>query len=301
MLLPFLIIGEDEDGNVDFASNVSNTSIKYPGYANKHAMEYAHLKHFKELIATQFPEFSFTDPTRSKHDPPDFYISRHGDKVGLELTMLIFRNLREEVKFFAKIQERLLDEYLHGELKDIAGVEIDIEFSTQSNKPLAINENTLRELVTSLNKLTEKPFEFHKRLSINGLPLPYPLSESGAVGKGMIKWTVTNLGFIEPKTELGRRAGFEIGHSIKQYLKADFFALLNKTIEAKDTEKNYGHELLISVGMPDLDGWITTIEGRGVSAFFEEWLKNFKKPRYLNQIYLDQWGQNKVYILHKSS
>ncbi|MFQ6404330.1 hypothetical protein ACIDE9_06140 [Methylophilus sp. 'Pure River'] len=297
MFLPPLLIGEDEDGNVDFVST-SNTSIKYPKFANKNAMEYSHLKHFKELLDTQLPELSFTAPIRAKSDPPDFYINRSGKKIGLELTMLIFRDLRQEVKFFAKIQERLLDKYSHGKLKKLEGIEIDIEFSNHVNRPAVIGENILQELIASLNKLADKPFEFSKRMTDNDIP--YPLSETDSVGNKLITWTVTHLGSIEPKTELGKRAGFEIGHSIKQYLKVDFINLLNKTIEAKDIEKNAGNELLISAGMPDIDGWITTIEAIGVSTFFEEWLKNFKGPKFLSNIYLDQWGQNKIYILYKS-
>lgn len=206
--------------------------------------------------------------------------------------MLIFRNLRQEVKFFSEIQERLLRKFEQGQLQNLGAISIDLEFMDHpDNRPSKVDDKTLEELITALNNLASKPYDFQN--------MTYPVGQNGLIGNGVIKWSVTDIvvGNFEPITPLGFAAGFEVGHSLKHFTKHDIFSLLQNTIDAKDVEKNAGNELLISVGMPDIDGWATTIEAQILFSYFGEWEKGYKGTKYLSRVYLDNWLNNKIYIL----
>jgi hypothetical protein len=291
-----LMIG-NEDGTFSVASELQNTSLKDRKYAHKRAMEYAHLEHFRIHINNKLPNYTFK-VLGVGEDPPDFEIVRNKQKVGIELTMLILEDLRAEVKFFARIQDKLLSEYKLGRLKKLEGIEINLTFgSDETNRPKAIDDVTLNELINSLNKLADKPFEFPTDFSmVDEVQSPYPVTESGVVKNGFINWTVTHIGDIEPRTQFGSIAGFEISHTYKAP-KDKILDLLQRIIDTKDVEKNSNFELLISAGMPDKDGWITTIEELCLVFFLDTW--EIKQPKYLSKVFLDCWRMRRLHVLYE--
>jgi hypothetical protein len=304
------LITTDDNGFPDLGGGVHNTSIKQSAYIDRCEMEADHINHFKNLVSTQLPEYDFRILGPEKNDPPDFWIERNGETIGIELTMFMFQDLRQEVKFFDAIQNKILDRYLNGDIADIRGIEIELWFGNyDTNRPRMIEPGEFEELISTLNDLASRPFEEPGPLfddtfegeTLNGTPSPYPIGKEGVIGKGFIGWRVVNLGHIPIKTDLGRIAGFEVSHSLKCYTKADFFKRLQATIDAKDKEKNKGHELLISVGMKDVDGWSTTVESVCVQLILDEWMTIQKNPKFLSKIYLDCWGSNTVKVLYDKS
>lgn len=300
MLLSPLMVTTDKNGFPDIVGSVHNTSIKQAAYINRHDMETDHINHFRSLVSSQLPDYDFIILGPEKNDPPDFWIERNGKSIGIELTMFMFQELRQEVKFFHEIQDKILDRYLTGGIANIQGVEIELWFGNyDTNRPRHLEIEEFEELITHFNKLASKPFE--KPINddfLTSIASPYPLGQEGSIGKGFIGWRVVNLGHIIPKTDLGRVAGFEVSHSLKFYSKADFFNRLEAIINAKDKEKNRDHELLISVGMKDMDGWITTLEAVCLSLIIDEWMTIQKSPQFLSAIYLDFWNSNKVRVLY---
>lgn len=263
-------------------------------------METDHINHFKNLAINQLPHYDFQILGPEKNDPPDFWIERNGKTIGIELTMFMFQDLRQEVKFFHEIQDKILDKYLTGEIADIHGIEIELWFGDyDTNRPRHLQTEEFEELISHLNNLAKKPFETSVQDELlTSTASPYPLGQEGRIGTGFIGWRVVSLGHISLKTDLGRVAGFEISHSLKSYTKSDFFKRLQDTIDAKDKEKNLDHELLISAGMKDMDGWITTVEAVCLNLIMDEWMTIQKPPKFLSTIYLDFWGSGKIKVLY---
>ncbi|WP_029148146.1 hypothetical protein [Methylophilus sp. 5] len=300
-----VLITTDENGYPDIAASVSNSSMKQEAYRDKAHMETDHITHFKNLLNIQLPEHDFRILGAEKNDPPDFWIERNGETIGLELTMFMFQDLRQEVKFFDEIQNKILDRYISGEIADIQGIEIELWFGKNgANRPRKIEPDELEQLITQLNNLASRPFGQPGPLfddpahGLKATPFPYPSEEEGSVGDGFISWRVINVGYTPTKTNLGRIAGFEISHTLKSYRKTDFFNRLQATINAKDKEKNKGHELLISVGMKDMDGWITSVESVCLAIILDEWLTIQKEPKFLSKIYLDCWRTATLKVLY---
>ncbi len=302
------ILTTDENGFPDIGSSIHNTSIKQKAYFDKRDMESDHINHFKNIVSSELPDYDFRILGPENNDPPDFWIERNGKTIGIELTMFIFQDLRQEVKFFDDIQNKILDRYLNGDIADIQGIEVELWFGDyDKNRPRNLKPEEFEELISNLNNLASKPFGEPGPLFddvVNGeilkaTPPPYPIQEQGTIGNGFIGWRVTNVGYIPIKTDLGRITGFEISHSLKSYRKADYFKRLQATIDAKDKEKNKDHELLISVGMKDMDGWITSAESMHLPMLMDEWRTIQKTPKFLSKIYLDCWRTRTVTVLYE--
>jgi|GEM_PF-3179233 len=298
----------DDNGDLKIISSIYNTPIQTKPFKTKEEMELRHLQNFQKKLMNDGSEYNFDILERGdtgKRKRPDFFINRANTPVGIELTMFMLSNLRAEVKFFAKIKERLLEAYYSRRLRELAGLSFEIRFGDISeNTPIQINDNELGQLIVAWNKILDHPFDTIRPLwAEDGTQLidtkkTYPVGQGGSIKNGLIAWEVSGVtdGQLDALTDFGKQTGFEISHGSKSYSEEMVFNEFQNTIKRKDIECNKGLELLISSGLPDKDGWITTLEDMVVTEFISK-LK-IDKPQFLSRIFLDSRFRGNYFVIY---
>lgn len=283
------------------AANEKNLTLpddtfKIPAFKNKQAMELAHLRHFHTNLQKEHPQYAFSEFWEGS-DPPDFEIRRGEHIAGLELTMYTLPKRREQVKFFARIQEKAKELAKSGSLMGLDGIHVEISFGELGGKPSHIGEDVLNELMKEFIELTKRPRE--------PIPLdgdfrnpPYPQGQEGWVGNGSIHWvvaTVSNQPFRG--SPLADATGFEMTYTHRAHTTCNqILDHLQNCINSKD--KPGADELLISVGAPDTDGWLIFAESRGLTQCMEAWEGRTVPPKHLKRIFVDIWGQERIFVIH---
>lgn len=311
MIIPHIpyITAEDVSGVKRVVSQIYNIPIQRAPFHSKEEMELFHLKNFQQKLQKEHSTYNFDILNRGdtgKNKRPDFYIERANKTIGIELTMFMFRKLREEVKFFAKIKKRLLEAYYSGKLKNLWGVHFEIRFGDiTKNTPVEINNTELDQLITAWNQILEKPFDQITQLwSDDETQLfdpnkkVYPVGENGSIKNGLIVWEVNYVSDapIDGATDFAKQTGFEVSHGLTSYTEKMVFEEFQNTIDKKDISCNKDYELLVSSGLPDKDGWITTLEDMVLTQFITK--LEIKAPQYLSRVFLDSGFHGEYFVIY---
>ncbi|WP_284077170.1 hypothetical protein [Herbaspirillum aquaticum] len=293
MFSPIIIAGGPDNTEI---ITPSDNILKIAPFENKKAMEHAHLRHFQESVKKKFPQYSFSD-FQEGADPPDFEIKRGGITSGLELTMYTLGERREQIKFFAKIQEQVKQLVESKAIDSLEGVRIHLSFGELGGKPNKVKDEVLQELMDAFIQLTHRP-KGPMPKDLNFKKAPYPVGEEGQVGNGAIHWMVTGLSNMPLRgSALANATGFELSYTQAfPTSRKEIIAQLQACIDAKD--KPGADELLISAGAPDTNGWQIFAESECLIICMKSWKGLDKAPKHLKRIFLDIWGSESVFIIH---
>lgn len=288
MMIGPMIIGIGKDGEV---LSPPDDLIQLPAFATKRAMEFAHLQHFKRLIKSQLSHLQFRlvgDGT----DPPDFFLSRHNAKFGLELTVFATAERRERAAFFSKLHERLLLAYGKGHLRGLAGIKVDLAFGELGARPVHVDDALFDQLVDVFDQLGRR-----KRPSMaSHVEIPSNEWPNGAVGP--LNWYVSSYAEHPFRgSKLSNTTGFEVEYTHRQSTTtADVERAINERIMAKD--RAGVDELLIVAGGPDQTGKQFPAEAILASHLLKKETLAFVKPVHIQRVFVDVWGVERVYLIH---
>ena len=277
-----------------------------PRFDDQREMEASHLAHFKRLIEHQLPSLAFKVAGYGAN-PPDFLIYRDladaASSFGLELTTFgIPTEERQQNHWhFSHWQERLLEAYEKGRLAGLSGLKFDISFGELSGPaPKEVDKQAFDELVDALEGVAKLPMsamsEAAGRDFVMGGGGEWP---EGTVADGAITWRLSarsNAPF--QGSALAKRAGFEVEVTVREYKRrVDVVADMNATIKAKDCPTN--RELLIVAGGPAQSGRAFAASGVLAQMAIEKWAGPAQRPSHLQRVFLDIWGEEKVYLLYE--
>lgn len=265
--------------------------LQGPPFANKQAMEFTHLQHFKKSVKAHIPELQFR-MIGMGDDPPDFLLHRNGVQFGLELTVFASPERRERASFISKIHDRLLDVYKSGRLQGLSGMRIDLAFGSLGGKPFQIDDALFNQLVDAWDDLGKL-----ERPSMD-IDVDIPSGEWPTGTVGALEWWVSSYSTQRMSgSKFANITGFEV-----EYTHREFSAVLDVAGSLSDIIKSKDHpavdELLIVAGGPDRNGRRYIAESMTAIHLLEGRKYTFDKPTHIKRVFVDVWGPDRAYLIY---
>ncbi len=310
-MITFNIVGTLLDGSITTtASDTVFTVVQTDRDLTKPQVERAEVEHYHQLARRKYPdlEFDIDEETslRPSNASPDFFITRKGRRIGLDVTAYAFSARRGADARFEDVKEALATAYRTGRFRMGERMYVWIRFGKRDIDLKQIKPD-LAELIDQLDRIVITPNieAWMIQSDISG-PAPYPLNQGGTTSSGAIEWGVESIiplgGFmLGPESDwFHQECRFQIKHLFADAKSpAEIAEELDRIVSKHDKQKpadQHIDELLIVAGGPDRRGRCLPGEAARARSFVGAGGK-IAPPLRLTRVVLDCWGADALVVL----
>jgi hypothetical protein len=273
-------------------SVIINGEWPIPGVpsADKESMERLHLDRFctDTLIGTGLLPYGDISPGS---DPPDFVGKSSGQEVGIECTQLT-SPVRREVKALFERVRAAIEDTNRDRFRHLRGVNIYMWFDVEgqiSKPPRRTDPEFVAEILEGLDAYRFDP----AKAGLPSLELPNQAPDLNihTTPSGCRFYGIAMANAV-PATPFFVRLGFEIGLAYTTvHTRDDAIDELARLIDGHDHPRTL--DLLITVGGPDIAGYVYPSEDALAIFALEEWFLA-KRPDHLRIVYLHRWSTGSI-------